>query len=106
VTSRRRTASTICSPTVVTGLRATEGSWKIIEIPAPRSFARRDERRPSWLAETICSPWNVMLPLVTAIVGGRMPRIARRVMLLPEPDSPTNPRASPGLTVKDTSSRM
>jgi hypothetical protein len=43
-------------------------------------------------------------PASTLALGGRMPRIALAIVDLPQPDSPTSPRYSPGPTDSDTPS--
>ena len=45
-------------------------------------------------------PSKAMEPVIWA-VGGRRRRMARDVADLPEPDSPTRPRVSPGLIWKE-----
>ena len=91
--------SAICAPTRMTGFSALIGSWKIIDIFGPRirfsSFWPSGTR--SWPSSRIC-------PEVTLASGGSTPRMDRSVMLLPEPDSPTRPSASPLGTSKDTPS--
>ena len=92
-------ASAIWLPTRITGLSALIGSWKIIDIFGPRIRFRSD-----WRSGTRSWPSSRTSPEVTRASGGSTPRMARRVMLLPEPDSPTSPSASPRSTSNDTPS--
>ena len=90
------TASTICSPTVCTGLRLVIGSWKIIAMSSPRtariSLSGRSRRlRPS----SLISPAAI---LPGGLGTSRM--IESDVTDLPQPDSPTIPSVSPGASEK------
>ena len=92
-----RRPSAICQPTVKTGLRAVEGSWKTIATSDPR-MAR------SCSAETL----STFLPEMTTApdrcaVSGSRPRMDRAVTVLPDPDSPTMASTSPGETDSETS---
>ncbi len=70
-----------------TGFSEVIGSWKIIEISAPRMS--RSSRVGS--AARLRPPKRISLPLwVIEFSGGSSPRIASEVTLLPEPDSPTS----------------
>ena len=82
----------------MTGLSAVIGSWKIMEIAAPR-------RVRIWSSGSDSSDWpsNSMEP-ETCAVGGRSRSSARDVADFPEPDSPTNPSVSPGWMAKETPS--
>ena len=91
--------SAICQPTRVTGLSALIGSWKIMAIFGPRSRLMSEPR--SCRRST---PSSRISPEVTCASAGSTPRMARSVMLLPEPDSPTRPRAPPRGTSKETPS--
>ena len=85
--------SLICSPTVSTGLRAVIGSWKIMAMSLPRIFRSADCGAP------ISSlPRSFALPVERPLPGSR-PNRAMEDMLLPEPDSPTIARISPGYTL-------
>ena len=70
-----------------TGFSDVIGSWKIIEMSAPRSFCRRRIDRPTRLR-----PPKMIWLLRSTIEfsGGSSPRIASDVTLLPDPDSPTS----------------
>src|SRR5260221_12199272 len=85
----RRTASSTCRPMRCTGLRQLAGSWKIIAIRRPRIAARR-VRGASARFSPLSSAWPV-----TRARDGSSPSAASQVTLLPEPDSPTSPIASP-----------
>ena len=62
------------------------GSWKIIWI------FRVTARSTSWLTlPLIFSPWNHTSPPAV----GWMRMMARPMVVLPEPDSPTRPKVSP-----------
>ncbi len=80
----------------MTGFRAVIGSWKTIEIARPR-------RSRACLSEgcVTSSPANVIVPPVTAPTRGSSPTMLRSAIVLPEPDSPTIPSASPGATEND-----
>ena len=96
----RRIASTICSPTVCTGLRLVIGSWKIIDTASPRtariSLSGRSRRlRPS----SLISP-----PAMRPGGLGTRRMIDSDVTDLPQPDSPTMPSVSPGASEKLTPS--
>ena len=91
-----RSASVMKSPMRRTGLMCALGSWKIIAtwLRYWRSFAPAS--RP------VSVPPNRIEPLTSAPRGNRRP-IARAVMVLPDPDSPTRPSASPRRTISETS---
>src|SRR5262245_10893470 len=82
----------ICVSTAKTGLNEVEGScgMNVIARPRTRSFttARASQRRSAPLKRT--SP-----PRIRA-APGRMPRMARASVVLPQPLSPTRPTTSPG----------
>ena len=74
-------------PTLNTGLSDVIGSWKIIEISAPRmsrssGFDRLSRSRPS--NSTRLPGWMIEFS------GGSRPSSASDVTLLPDPDSPTS----------------
>src|SRR5467141_1548476 len=74
-------------PTVNTGFNELIGSWKIIEISAPRNFCNS----PGVRARRLRPPYSIWLPGGTVAFSlGSRPRIARAVTDLPLPDSPTS----------------
>src|SRR5438046_2057687 len=74
-------------PTVNTGFSELIGSWKIIEMSAPRSFCNS----PDVSARRLRPPYRIWLPGGTVAFSlGSRPRIARAVTDLPLPDSPTS----------------
>ena len=92
-----RMASTIWSPTRYTGFRLVMGSWKIIEICAPRICSISDS-----VAASRSLPSNVMEPPATWPGSWRSRMMDSEVTLLPDPDSPTTARISPGSTSNET----
>ena len=86
-----RIASTICRPIVWTGLSEVIGSWKIIDIAAPRSRRRSSAERPSTSRPSNSTESAATLP------GGlaTRPITDSEVTLLPQPDSPTSPTVLP-----------
>ena len=91
--------SEIWLPTRCTGLSAVRGSWKIMLIFAPRMLriSSSGSFRRSW-------PRKNTSPLMRASFLVTSPITVRKLTLLPEPDSPTTPRVSPGETVNETPS--
>src|SRR4029079_7645442 len=86
----RRSTSSSCQPTVNTGLSDVIGSWKIIEISAPRSLRSSPSGRPTRFRP----PRMISLAGSTIeFSGGSRPSIASDVTDLPEPDSPTSATA-------------
>ena len=83
-------ASTICSPTRITGFRLVAGSWKIMPMRPPRTARMPD----SGSASTSC-PSSATRPCVTSPLSGSSRISASAVMLLPQPDSPTSAKVSP-----------
>ena len=81
----------------MTGLSAVIGSWKIIDMRAPRSSRRRSSPAASRF-----SPSSRILPPETGSVFGRSPMIVCAITLLPEPDSPTRHRISSFSTSNET----
>ncbi|MCY1357152.1 hypothetical protein D9M69_436330 [compost metagenome] len=79
---------------VKNGLSAFIGFWKIIAAPPPRKAASCDAEAP-----LTCCPVTLTLPSSRA-ASGINPRQDMAVIDLPEPDSPTNPRISPRLTLR------
>src|SRR3954471_12660641 len=92
-----RVTSAMASPTLITGLSAESGSWKIMAMALPRMELMARSSRPVKL-----TPSKLIRPL-TCAPGGSSPRTARTVRLLPEPLSPTSATASPGATASDRS---
>ena len=81
-------------PAVIRGFRLAYGSWKIIWI------RRRMRRSSSPSSVVTSSPSNAIVPAV----GLYSRTIARPVVLLPQPDSPTSPRVSPRRSSNETPS--
>ena len=83
----------------MTGFNAVIGSWKIMVICFPRipciSFS--DIFRMSFPFKRISPPFT------TAGGTGRIPKIARAMVVFPAPVSPTSPRVSPFFMEKETS---
>ena len=89
-----RIASTSCLPIVNAGLRLVIGSWNTIAISSPRTsrISRND-------SDSRSRPSNITEPRLMRPGGDATSRItASDVTVLPEPDSPTMPRTSPGAT--------
>ena len=85
-----RIASEICHPTEYTGFNDVMGSWKIIAMPLPLTGISLFSLRPnSSVSLKRTEP-------VTRAFLGRRPMVAIAVTDLPDPDSPTMPRTSPG----------
>src|SRR5215467_13483863 len=84
------------SPILRTGFTWARGSWKIIAtwFRYPRSAAP--------LSAMTSVPSKLICPLTCAPRGSSR-SIARAVIDLPEPDSPTRPTASPGRMLSETS---
>ncbi len=85
-----RTASASCHPIVYTGFSDVIGSWKIMARRLPRSWLSSFTFMPS-----SSMPLNFTDPVTLAVRGSR-PMTASDVTDLPEPDSPTTARTSPG----------
>ncbi len=85
-----RRASLICCPTEYTGVSADSGSWNTMASSLPRT-------RDSWASFISSSdrPSNSIAPRISAVEGSR-PMTASDDTDLPDPDSPTIPRNSPG----------
>jgi hypothetical protein len=75
------------------GLSDETGSWKMICI------SRLSARSSDVPIDLTSRPSNLISP----DVGSIRRRIARPVVVLPQPDSPTTPSVSPRATSKDTS---
>ena len=91
-----RIASVMKSPMRRTGFTCARGSWKIIATLV------RNARRSAPASSLMSRPRYRISPR-PARPGGSSRSIARAVIDLPEPDSPTSPTASPARTVSDTS---
>src|SRR5579859_6936185 len=78
------------------GLSEVIGSWKIIDMEAPRSLSSSSSFMPR-----ISCPRSLTLPEPEPFLASR-PMIVIRIWLLPEPDSPTMPTTSPALRAKLT----
>ena len=79
--SARRSAS----PIVLTGLNAFIAPWKTIEMSVQRCGLIESSPRAR-----MSSPARITLPDTDALAG-KSPIIARIVVVLPQPDSPTRP---------------
>jgi hypothetical protein len=86
--------STRMLSTVMAGLSEEYGSWKTTWMS--RATLRRRAREMLLIG----SPRKLMLPPVT----GASPRIARPIVVFPDPDSPTRLSVSPAAISKETSS--
>src|ERR1700730_526018 len=95
----RRCASATWAPTVITGSSALSVSWKIMA-----SWCRRRSVELRSPREVTSSPATWTVPACTLAVRGSRPMIARSVMLLPLPDSPTMPSEPPAGRLSDTPS--
>ena len=82
--------SAIWRPTGDSGLSAVIGSWKIMAMRLPRR-RRISAGEASWIS----SPSSTILPPPSDSGRRSRPMTASAVMLLPQPDSPTSPNASP-----------
>ena len=80
-------------PIVWRGLSDAIGSWKII------CMRRRSGRKAPSSSPEMSWPSKTIVP----DVGFTRPRSARPSVVLPEPDSPTMPIASPRASVSETS---
>ena len=78
------------------GVSDVSGSWKIIEMRAPRISLSCLRSSPF-----ISTPSNRIDPSTLPLAAVR-PIAASTVWLLPEPLSPTRPRHSPGATLNDS----
>ena len=86
-----RSTSMIWAPTVITGLRADIGSWKIMDTTLPRIL-----RMFSSLSWSISTPSSTIDPPVTKpMPSGSSWMMLRAVVVLPAPVSPTSPSDSP-----------
>ena len=83
-------ASTIWSPTFITGFRLVAGSWKIMPMRPPRTA-----RMPASGSASTSSPSRLTWPCVMRPFSGKRRMRASAVMLLPQPDSPTSAKVSP-----------
>ena len=85
-----RSGSAIWSPTRISGLSELIGSWKTIAIAVPHTSRSSASGRP-----TSSSPSSRTEPERTTSGPDSRPMIERLSTVLPEPDSPTMPTASP-----------
>ena len=90
-------ASASWSPMENMGVRAESGSWKIIEMRAPRILDISSSLLP-----ISSSPLSLTEPETRAL-SSRSPMSESAVTDLPEPDSPTIPRVRPPQRSKFTS---
>src|SRR6516165_2680703 len=90
--------SATCSPIGSAGLSDAKGSWKTM----PRRLPRKARNSPAGMSRRSRSS-NAIRPEAMSASGPRRPSTASATVLLPEPDSPTNAKASPWPTEKDTS---
>jgi hypothetical protein len=89
-------ASATWRPTRMVGFNDVIGSWNTAPM-----WTRRTSRRTDWGLLTMSLPRTVTSPLTRAFASSN-PRTDRPSTLLPEPDSPTSPRISPGRTSRLT----
>ena len=87
--------STICRPTVSTGLSAVEGSWKIIATRRPRTA-----RMAASGSASRSTPPSVTRPPIMRPASGNSRVRDSAVIDLPQPDSPTSAKHSPGASSK------
>ena len=88
--------STICDSTVFTGLSAFIAPWKTIAMSVQRCGAHRVLAAGQDARCRRAAPRPRPSP-----IGGSSPIIARIVVVLPHPDSPTSPRRSPASRSND-----
>jgi len=93
-----RTASAICFPMGMVGVRAVMGSWSTMENSRPR---RRSISRWPKAVMSVSSARTVP-PLIHASRGSSF-MMDLHSTLFPQPDSPTTASTSPARTEKDTS---
>ena len=89
--------SAICAPIVFTGLNAFMAPWKTIEMSVQRCGLIDSSPRAR-----MSSPARITFPDTDALAGRSRPIIARIVVVLPQPDSPTRPIRSPSFSSKVT----
>ena len=94
-----RRARAIWLPTVNAGFKLVIGSWKIIEICAPRT-----RRIASPDSPTSSVPSKLIEPVTRPLLWPTSPITASDDTVLPDPLSPTRPRVSPAPIVNPTSS--
>ena len=99
VTPCARIASLNCAPIDLTGFSA----FIALCMTTDRSFQRT---AASWVSvsPTRLRPWKVTLPPVISAGGASSWAMAKSMVDLPQPDSPTTPMNSPGARSKVTSS--
>ncbi len=86
----RRMASRICSSTVYTGFMAFMAAWKTMEM-----WRQRNLRTSSYERGTRSVWFNKICPLIILAFSGKSFIKEMAIEVLPQPDSPTNPIASP-----------
>ena len=82
-----------------TGFSDDIGCWKIIEMRSPRMA-----RISAMLFFSRSSSWKRISPETTLPGAAMRRRMENKVTLLPQPDSPTNPRISPRSIFRSTPS--
>src|ERR1700737_3607817 len=88
-------ASSIWTPTLVTGFSDVIGSWKIMATSLPRN-----SRTSSSFIWTTSRSLNRIRPETIRPGSGTSRRMENAVIVFPEPDSPTIPTVSPRATLK------
>ena len=92
-------ASAICAPTLITGLRLVDGSWKIMPMRPPRT-----RRIAASGSASRSSPPRRTLPAAMRPPSGSRRASASAVIDLPQPDSPRSAKVSPAAMAKSTPS--
>ena len=95
----RSITSMIWRPTVSTGFRLVEGSWKMMLMRRPRRSRMRASGNSA-----MSVPARSMRPCCTRPLSGNSRRIDSAVIDLPQPDSPTSAKVSPRVSVSDSAS--
>src|SRR5258706_7696139 len=95
----RSMTSVIWRPTVMTGFKLVDGSWKMMLMRRPRMS------RIFASGNCVMSvPSTSTLPELTRPLSGSRRRIDKAVIDLPQPDWPTNAKVSPRLMVSERAS--
>src|ERR1051326_842366 len=85
----------------MTGFSAKPGSWKIMEICAPRTLCiLRSPSSSKFLPQKSTRP-----PEMTKLAGNKF-RMESAAVVLPQPDSPSSPAPSPARSAKLILSRI
>ena len=95
----RSITSVIWRPTVITGLRLVDGSWKMMLMRWPRMSRMRISG-----SCRMSLPSTSPSPTATRPASGRRRRIDSAVIDLPHPDSPTSAKVSPRSMVSESAS--